>query len=95
MVARYAAGGMVVFDLLLVDCLRYDGLLLVETTNFMPFSLLWAAGLEVGVTLAERKKSWQEFAWDTRILHIVNSTLDFDPTEYKSSNLVNIFLDII
>ncbi len=25
------------------------------TINFMPFSLLWAAGLEVGVTLAERK----------------------------------------
>ncbi len=25
------------------------------TINFMPFSLLWAAGLEVGVTLAEKK----------------------------------------
>ncbi len=25
------------------------------TINFMPFSLLWAAGLEVGVSLAERK----------------------------------------
>ncbi len=25
------------------------------TINFMPFSLVWAAGLEVGVTLAERK----------------------------------------
>ncbi len=25
------------------------------TINFMPFSLLWAAGLEVGAVLAERK----------------------------------------
>ncbi len=30
-------------------------LLTLFTIKFMPFSFLWAAGLEAGVTLAERK----------------------------------------